>query len=109
MFNQANLSITIQVLTLLGIAWAIYASLKKPQEESITNDKVFEEKFTALSARFDTRFQDMKDGVVKVMQNDLQEVKQGLKDHVTNQGIYERDMAEKYGRFDAKLDVLINK
>jgi hypothetical protein len=109
MFNQANLSVIIQVVTLLGVAWAIYNSLKKPQEESITNDKVFDQKFLSLTEKFDTRFQDMKDGVVKVMQNDLQEVKQGLKDHVTNQGIYERDMAEKYGRFDAKLDVLINK
>jgi hypothetical protein len=48
MFNQANLSITIQVFTLLGIAWAIYASLRKPQEKSETNDAVYAEKFVAL-------------------------------------------------------------
>ena len=44
MFNQANLSTVIQVVTLLGVAWTIYASLKKPQETSQINDAVFDER-----------------------------------------------------------------
>lgn len=99
----------IQIATLIGIVFAVYLYFRKPQEDSIINDKVFNEKFKALSEKFDTRFQDMKEGVVKVLQNDLQEVKKGLTDHVTNQGIYEREMAGNIGKMDAKLDFLIKK
>jgi len=109
MITEENISIVLQIATLIGIIFAVYLYFRKPQEESIINDKVFDQKFCGLSEKFDTRFQDMKDGVVKVLQNDLQEVKNGLRDHVSNQGIYERELAGKIGGIDAKLDSLIKK
>jgi hypothetical protein len=96
----------------LGIISMIFAamnSLKKPQEVSEINDAVFDEKFKGITDKFDTRFQDMKDGVVKIMQNDIQEVKSDLRGHIQSQSIYERETACKLGGIDAKLDILIKK
>jgi len=98
MFNQANLSITIQVLTLLGIAWAIYNSLKRPQEKSEVNDAVFDNKFLSLENM-----------VKKIELNDLHELRGIMNTHITNQAVYEREMAEKLGGILARLDILIKK
>jgi hypothetical protein len=98
MFNQANLSITIQVLTLLGIAWAIYNSLKRPQERSELNDAVFNNKFLSLENM-----------VKKIELNDLHELRGMMNTHITNQAIQDREIAEKIGGILAKLDILINK
>jgi len=98
MFNQANLSIIIQVITLLGIAWAIYNSLKKPQEKSEVNDAVF-----------DTKFRSLEDMVKKIELNDLHELKGMFNTHITNQNSYERDMCGRLGGIEAKIDLLIKK
>lgn len=98
MFNQANLSITIQVLTLLGIAWAIYNSLKRPQEKSEINDAIFDAKFLSLENM-----------VKKIELNDLHEIRGMMNTHITNQSVYEREMAEKLGGILARLDILIKK
>ena len=98
MFNQANLSITIQILTLLGIVWAIYNSLKKPQEKSELNDAVFDNKFLSLENM-----------VKKIELNDLHEIRGMMNTHITNQAVYERETAGKLGGIEAKLDILISK
>jgi len=107
-------------LGVLAMIFGAFNYFRKPQETSAENDirfdekikgdnKMFDEKFRALTEKFDTRFQDMKDGVVKVMQNDLQEVKSELRSHVSNQTVYEREMAKELGGLNAKLDILIKK
>jgi hypothetical protein len=88
---QEKISIAIQIITLVGIAFSVYLFIRKPQERSEITDAVFAEQFKNLASNFDTRFQDMKDGVVKIMQNDLQEVKSDVREHARNQIIYERE------------------
>ena len=98
MFNQANLSITIQVLTLLGIAWAIYASLKRPQEKSELNDAIFDSKFLSLENM-----------VKKIELNDLHELRGMMNTHITSQAVHDREIAGKLGGIEARLDILIKK
>jgi hypothetical protein len=44
-----NLSTIIQVVTLVGIAFAVYRSFQQPQQKSEVTDAVFDTKFNALS------------------------------------------------------------
>jgi len=44
MISEENISIIIQIATLIGIIFAVYISFRKPQEKSETTDAVFEER-----------------------------------------------------------------
>lgn len=43
-----NLSTILQVITLVGIIFAVYKTFRQPQEKSETNDAVFNERFNTL-------------------------------------------------------------
>jgi archaellum biogenesis protein FlaJ (TadC family) len=85
-------------------AFAIFLFFRRPQEKGETNDAVFVVEIRSLAERFDTRFADMKDGVVKVMQNDLQEVKSDIREHVRNQIVNEREVSAKLASISVLLD-----
>jgi len=103
------ISVAIQLLTLFGFIFGVYLYFRKPQEKSEMNDAIFAEQFRHLSETFTTKFQDMKEGVVKVMQNDMQELKADVREHVKNQIINEREVASKLAALDTKLEILIKK
>jgi hypothetical protein len=93
-----NLNTILQIITLIGVLFAIYKYFRKPQEKSEINDAIFDVKFLAL--------QDM---IKKIELNDLHELKGIMNTHMTNQTIYEREVSNKLGGMEAKIDLLINK
>ena len=48
MITAENISIVIQISTLVGIIFAVYLYFRKPQEKGEMNDAVYAEKFSAL-------------------------------------------------------------
>jgi signal transduction protein with GAF and PtsI domain len=109
MITPEILNYILGILAIAGTAFGVYNYIRKPQEKGEINDAVTDEKIKAIVDNFNTRFQDMKDNIVKVMQNDLQEVKSELRSHVSNQSISEREYACKLGEISAKLDMIIKK
>lgn len=98
MITPENISIVMQIATLLGIIYAVYNSFRKPQEQGEINDKVFDEKFANLTKQLET-----------IKNNDLHELKGMFNTHVLNQNANEREVSDKIARLDTKLDFLLKK
>ena len=104
MITAENISIVLQIATFIGIVFAVYLYFKKPQITSELNDAIFTEQFKNLTDKFDDRFQDMKEGVIKLMQNDLHELKSDVREHIKNQIINERSVASDFTKIFTLLD-----
>jgi hypothetical protein len=104
MITEENISILIQICTLVGIVFGVYLYFRRPQEKGEITDALFAEKINFITERFETKFQDMKDGVVKIMQNDMQELKSDVREHVKNQIINEREVASNFSKMFTLID-----
>ena len=104
MFNQANLSVIIQVVTLLGVAWAIYNSVRKPQIDSEKEDIKIENKANALvqqvewqkeatAARF-TEIQNSFYKILEVNQNHLHTLEVSLNKHIEDNNLNNLETAK---------------
>ena len=92
---ELNISLIIQVCTLLGIGWAVYNSLQKPQQRGELTDAVFSERFT----QFDRELANLRD-------NHIHTLTQKLDKHITDQGANEMLVCEKLARIETLIETL---
>lgn len=104
MITPTAITFAIGICTLLTFGVTLYNSVRKPQQKGEITDAVFAEKFTHLAEKFESKFQDMKDGVVKIMQNDMQELKSDVREHVKNQIINEREISSNFSKMFTLID-----
>lgn len=88
----------MQAITILGVIFAVYLYFRKPQEKSEVNDAVFDVKFRALE-----------DMVINLRDNHLHTLQSKLEAHISESQTAAIGSAEKMGRIEAKLDMLISK
>lgn len=93
-----DISLIIQVCTLLGIGYAVYNSLQKPQQKGELTDAVFSEKFTQL----DRELANLRD-------NHIHTLGQKLDKHISDQAVNEMLVCEKLARIETKQDILLTK
>ena len=98
MLTQELITYALGIVALLNVGVVVWNGIRKPQEKSEVNDAVFDVKFQNLCERLDT-----------IKNNDLHELKGMFNTHITNQGVYEREMVDKYARLETKIDMLIKK
>ena len=98
MITEENISLIIQIATLIGIGWAVYNSVRKPQEKGELIDAVFSERFT----QFDRELANLRD-------NHIHTIDQKLSQHIEDQHKSEMNNIEKLSRLETKLDTLIRK
>lgn len=98
MITEENISIILQILTVLGIIFAVYFYFRTPQEKSEVNDAVFDVKFNALEKL-----------VVNLRDNHIHTLDEKLSKHISESQEVALRGAEKMGSIEAKLDMIINK
>ena len=98
MITQENISLVIQLVTLLGIIFGVFTFFRKPTEDLETKDAVFNVRFDALEKL-----------VVNLRDNHIHTLDEKIDKHIADQNISEREVANKLGGIEAKLDFLINK
>ena len=98
MITTENISTLLQLLTLGGVIFAIYAYFRKPQEKGELIDAVFSERFT----QFDRELANLRD-------NHIHTIDQKLSQHIEDQHKSEMNNIEKLSRLETKLDTLIRK
>jgi hypothetical protein len=98
MITEDNISLIIQICTLVGIGWAVYNSVRKPQEKGELTDAVFSERFT----QFDRELANLRD-------NHIHSLGLKLDSHVEAQTKNEMQVCEKLARIETKIEVLIQK
>lgn len=95
---QEKIAIITQIITLVGILFAVYLYFKKPQIKGEENDLVFNEKLKGLEKTMN-----------EIKLNDLHELKGMFNTHITNQNVCEREVSDKLARVETKLDMLLKK
>jgi hypothetical protein len=98
MITEENISMVIQIATLVGIVFGVYLYFRKPQERGEITDAVMEEKFTQL----DRELANLRDNHIHTVTTDL-------RNHIIESQGAALASAEKLGRIEGKLDMLINK
>lgn len=98
MITSENISLLIQIATLGGIVFGVFLFFRKPQEKSEVVDAVFQERFT----QFDRELANLRD-------NHIHTIGVKLDDHIKESNFVSLANAEKMGRMEAKIDVLIGK
>lgn len=92
MITAENISIFIQVCTLIGIVFAVYLYFRKPQEKSEMND-----------ALFNQRLDSMRELVINLRDNHIHTLESKLDSHIAdNQKYVESDI-----KWKAKLETVI--
>lgn len=98
MITPENISIVVQICTLLGIIFGVFLYFRKPQEKDEIYKAVLDEKFKILAEKLDL-----------LKNNDLHELKGLMDRHIMNQNISEREVSDKLARLDVRLETLIKK
>jgi hypothetical protein len=98
MITEQNISIVIQIATLLGIVFGVYAYFRKPQEKGELTDAVFAQRFT----QFDRDLANLRD-------NHIHTISEKLDKHIDSQSTNDREVAGKLGGLDAKIDILLKR
>jgi len=98
MITQENISIIVQISTLVGLIFSMYLYFRRPQEKSETNDAVFDVKFTALEKM-----------VINLRDNHLHTIEEKLSRHISESQDVALRNAERMGAVEAKLDMLLKK
>jgi uncharacterized circularly permuted ATP-grasp superfamily protein len=98
MITTENISIVLQLATVIGVIFAVYLYFRTPQEKDEVFKAVLDEKFKNLSEKLDL-----------LKNNDLHELKGLMDRHIMNQGISEREVSDKLARIDTKLEMLNKK
>lgn len=93
MITEDNISIVIQIATLVGMIFAVYLYFRKPQEKGEVNDAVFDVKFEALEKM-----------VANLRDNHIHTIESKLDLHIDNQNKSELTMAKTIGRIETLLD-----
>lgn len=96
--TEENISIIIQITTLIGIIFAVYLYFRKPQEKSEINDEVFKVQFDALEKT-----------VINLRDNHIHTLDEKLSKHICESQDAALRSAEKMGAIEAKIDMLIKK
>lgn len=109
MITEENISIALQVATVIGMIFAVYLYFRKPQEKSETNDAVFDEKLCNLSKNTDEKIGNLKDLVINLRDNHIHTLQSKLEDHIKESQDIAIKSAERQGEISAKLDMLIKK
>jgi hypothetical protein len=98
MITGENISIVIQIATLVGIIFAVYLYFRRPQEKGELTDAVFTERFT----QFDRELANLRD-------NHIHSLGLKLDTHIDSQQKNEMQVCEKLARIETKIEVLIQK
>ena len=94
-FTPTNILFLITIATVLV---NIYLSLKKPQERGEIVDAVFKVEFDNLKQKLDL-----------IQNNDLHEIKGKIDTHIINQNTNDREVSAKFARLEAQIEMLIKK
>ena len=98
MLTEQNISIVIQIATLVGLVFGVYLYFRKPQEKGELTDAVFAQRFT----QFDRDLANLRD-------NHIHTLTTKLDDHIVSQQKNELTVCEKLARIETKIEVLITK
>lgn len=98
MITEENISIVMQIATLLGVVFAVYLYFRKPQEKSEINDEVFRVQFDALEKT-----------VINLRDNHIHTLDEKLSKHISESQDVALRSAETMGNIKAQLEFLINK
>lgn len=98
---QEIISISIQIITLIGIIFAVFLYFKKPQERSEVNDAIFNERMTS--------YEKTTEKAVQLALNHSHTVESKIDRHINESQEVALSVAGKMGSIEAKLDMLINK
>ena len=98
MITQENISIVLQVATLVGIVFAVYLYFRTPQEKGEINDRLFQE-----------RLDNMQDLFINLRDNHIHTLETKLDRHIEESQNVALKGAEKMGSIEAKLDMLLKK
>jgi len=89
---ELDIPFIIQIFTLLGIIWAVYNGVSKPQQKGELTDAVFAERFT----QFDQELANLRD-------NHIHTLVQKLDKHIEDQHNNEIVICEKLARIETLL------
>jgi hypothetical protein len=89
---ELDIPFIIQICTLLGIIWAVYNGVSKPQQKGELTDAVFSEKFTQLDRDLAT-----------LRDNHIHTLGQKLDKHIEDQHNSELMICEKLARIETLL------
>lgn len=98
MFTEENLSLILQLCSLGAVIFAVFLFFRRPQEKSEVVDAVFQERFN----QFDRELANLRD-------NHVHTIGVKLDNHIADSNIVALVNAEKMGRMEAKIDILIKK
>ena len=107
--TEENISIVIQIATLIGIIFGVYLYFRKPQEKSETNDAIFGVEFKNLEKTFNDKFLQSDRELANLRDNHIHTLGVKMDKHIDDQGKNEMLVCEKLARLETKLDVLIKK
>ena len=96
--TQETLTFIIGIGTILSLIFGYYNSIKKPQQKG-----------EVVDARFDERFNALKDIVINLRDNHLHTIETKLDDHIKENHDYCIKQAEQYGKILGLLEQVIKK
>jgi len=96
--TQETLTFIIGIGTVLSFIFTYYNSIKKPQEKG-----------AIIDARFDERFNALKDIVVNLRDNHIHTLEIKLDTHIKENHIYCVKQAEQYGKIIGLLEQVMKK
>ena len=109
MITAENISIVIQISTLVGMIFGVYILFRKPQEESVKNDAVYSVEFKNLEKTFSDRFLMSDKELANLRDNHIHTLGLKIDSHIDSQQKNEMIVCEKLARIETKLEVLIQK
>ncbi len=101
MITEENISIIIQIATLIGIIFAVYLYFRKPQEKSETTDAVFEERMK--------NYENTTEKATQLALNHSHTVESKLDSHIKESQAKGEADARWQGRIEALLENLSKK
>jgi len=109
MITTENISIVIQIATLIGIIFGVYLYFRKPQEKSEQNDAVFSVEFKNLEKSFNEKFTQSDRELANLRDNHIHTINEKLDKHIESQSKNEMLVCEKLARIETKQDLILTK
>lgn len=104
-----KIDIIYLAIALVSALFGVIMWVRKPQEKSEMNDAVFEEKICAVKKETDLKYDNVKELVVNLRDNHIHTLSTELRNHISESQTVAITGAERMGRIEAKLDILITK
>ena len=95
---ELDLPFIIQILTLLGIVWAVYNGVSKPQQKGELTDAVFAERFT----QFDRELANLRDNHIHTLDSKLSQ-------HITDNANSNIETVRMLSRIETQIETLLKK